>query len=173
MAEESARRAANIQCVRRSVKMWRERNSVQQTTMAATTMEGVAVVTGGRLGSEAETEEAAAATAAAVDKLRTILNDRQERGGEDADSYLGLLLSLPRLIDGKATLLAEDAADVERKIGELQFVAGRYQAETDVVATNTATACGGGGGGCGEHHQQPPLMVAKHPMQECVGAACM
>ena len=160
MAEESARRAANIRTVRRSVKMWREKNSVQSTNLDV----GAA---------ETETEAAAAATAAAIDKLHTILNDCQERGGEDADSYLALLLNLPRLIDSKADILADEAANMERKVRELQFVAGRYRAETDVVATGAAVGGGGSGGGGTGGQQQQQMTMVEHPMQEPIEAALM
>ena len=161
MAEESARRAANVRTVRRSVKMWREKNSLQNTTMAVTAMEGAALITSGG-GAESETEAtAAAATAVAIEKLRAILDDCQERG-----SYLALLLNLPRLIDSKADLLADDAAAMERKVAELQFVADRYRVETDAVAT--AAVGGGAGGGAGGTigQQQQQLMEVEHPMQE-------
>ena len=156
MTEESARRAANVRTVRRSVKMWREKNSLQNTTMAVTAMEGAALISSGG-GVESETEAAAAAaTAVAIEKLRAILDDCQERG-----SYLALLLNLPRLIDSKADLLADDAAAMERKVAELQFVADRYRVETDAVAT---AAVGGGAGGTIGQQQQ--LMEVEHPMQE-------
>ena len=164
MTEESARRAANVRTVRRAVKMWREKNSLQNTTMAVTAMEGAALISSGG-GAEHETEAAAAAaaTAVAIEKLRAILDDCQERAGEDTDSYLALLLNLPRLIDSKADLLADDAAAMERKIAELQFVADRYRVETDAVPT---AAVGGGAGGATGQQQQQQLMEAEHPMQE-------
>lgn len=176
MTEESARRAANVRTVRRSVKMWREKNSLQSTTMAVTALEGAALITsGGGAGAgsaESETEAAAAATAVAIEKLHAILNDCQERGGEDADSYLALLLNLPRLIDSKAALLADDAAATEQKVAELQLVADRYRAETDVVAAaaaavgGSAGASGGGACGAGGTGGQQQLMEVEHPMQE-------
>ena len=177
MAEESAGRAANVRTVRRSVKMWREKNSLQNTTMAVTAVEGPALITsgGGAAGSETEAA-AAAATAVAIEKLHAILDDCQERGGEDADSYLALLLNLPRLIDSKADLLADDAAAMEREVAELQFVADRYRAETDVVAT---AAVGEGAGGTGgqqmqqQQQQQQQLMEVEHPMQEEPAEAVM
>ena len=169
MTEESARRAANVRTVRRSVKMWREKNSLQNTTMAVTAMEGAALMSSGD-GAESETEAAAAAaaaTAVAIKKLRAILDDCQERAGEDADSYLALLLNLPRLIDSKADLLADDAAAMERKVAELQFVADRYRVETDAVPTAAVGGgAGGGAGGATGQQQQQQLMEAEHPMQE-------
>ena len=168
MTEESARRAANVRTVRRSVKMWREKNSLQNTTMAVTDMEGAALMSSGG-GAESETEAAAAAaTAVAIEKLRAILDDCQERAGEDADSDLALLLNLPRLIDSKADLLADDAAAMERKVAELQFVADRYRVETDAVATAAVGggAGGGAGGATGQQQQQQQLMEVGHPMQE-------
>lgn len=141
--------------------------------MAVAAVEGAALITsgGGAAGSETEAAaaEAAAATAVAIEKLHAILDDCQERGGEDADSYLALLLNLPRLIDSKADLLADDAAAMERKVAELQFVADRYRAETDVVAT--AAVGGGAGGGAGgtggqQMQQQQQMMEVEHPMQE-------
>lgn len=169
MAEESAGRAANVRTVRRSVKMWREKNSLQNTTMAVTAVEGPALITsgGGAAGSETEAAAAAAATAVAIEKLHAILDDCQERGGEDADdSYLALLLNLPRLIDSKADLLADDAAAMEREVAELQFVADRYRVETDVVATAAVgEGAGGGAGGTGGQQQQKQLMEVEHPMQ--------
>ena len=168
MAEESAGRAANVRAVRRSVKMWREKNSLQNTTMAVTAMEGAALISSGG-GAEHETEAAAAAaTVVAIEKLRAILDDCQERGGDDANSYLALLLNLPRLIDSKADLLADDAAAMERKVAELQFVADRYRVETDAVPTAAVGggAGGGAGGATGQQQQQQQLMEAEHPMQE-------
>lgn len=168
MAEESAGRAANVRTVRRSVKMWREKNSLQNTTMAVTAVEGPALITsgGGAAGSETEAAAAAAATAVAIEKLHAILDDCQERGGEDADSYLALLLNLPRLIDSKADRLADDAAAMEREVAELQFVADRYRVETDVVATAAVgEGAGGGAGGTGGQQQQKQLMEVEHPMQ--------
>ena len=170
MAEESAGRAANVRTVRRSVKMWREKNSLQNTTMAVAAVEGAALITtgGGAAGTETEaTAAAAAATAVAIEKLHAILDDCQERGGEDADSYLALLLNLPRLIGSKADLLADDAAAMEQKVAELQFVADRYRAETDVVATAAVGGgAGGGAGGATGQQQQQQLMEVGHPMQE-------
>lgn len=169
MTEESARRAANVRTVRRSVKMWREKNSLQNTTMAVTAMEGAALVSSGG-GAESETEAAAAAaTAVAIEKLRAILDDCQERGGENTDSYLALLLNLPRLIDSKADLLADDAAVMERKVAELQFVADRYRVETEAVATAAVgggAGAGGGAGGATGQQQQQQLMEVEYPMQE-------
>ena len=168
MTEESARRAANVRTVRRSVKMWREKNSLQNTTMAVTAMEGAALISSGG-GAEHETEaaSAAAATAVAIEKLRAILDDCQERAGEDADSYLALLLNLPRLIDSKVDLLADDAAAMERKVAELQFVADRYRVETDAVPTAAVGGgAGGGAGGATGQQQQQQLMEVGHPMQE-------
>jgi len=163
MAEESARRAANVRNVRRSVKMWREKNSLQQTTMAVTTMEDVVRASGGG-GDDAA---AASATAAAIEKLSAILSDCQERGGggggEDGDSYLALLLNLPRLIDSKAALVADDAIDVERKARELRFVADRYRAETTpaVVGAHQGDGSIGDGG-----EQQPPMATVMVQQQQ-------
>ena len=173
MAEESARRAANVRNVRRSVKMWREKNSLQQTTMAITTMEDVVRASGG--GGDAA---AASATAAAIEKLSAILSDCQERsgGGEDGDSYLALLLNLPRLIDSKVALVADDATDVERKARELRFVADRYRAETTpaVVGAHQGDGSIGDGG-----EQQPPMAMVMvqqqqlQPLQKPVEAGFM
>ena len=160
MAEESARRAANVRNVRRSVKMWREKNSLQQTTMAITTMEDVVRASGG--GGDGA---AASATAAAIEKLSAILSDCQERGGggEDGDSYLALLLNLPRLIDSKVALVADDATDVERKARELRFVADRYRAETTPAVMGAHQGDGSIGDG-GE--QQPPMAMVMVQQQQ-------